>query len=206
MNPHPREGVRISSAARQTVSGYLPFRFSGATGNRTRITSLPNWCLPVGPWPRQWTSGESNPDYLGANQASSHWTSSPCCFTERSVRELNPAFLLTMQVCCRNTYSSGSNPQVASPGIEPGDQPYESQLSTNWPASSVSREEESRTPTPRGHDVLSVACLPIPPLRDEWAGTELNRHSPKTTGSGTDRRLVAAMLTNARRPLCLLFV
>ena len=24
-NPHPREGARISSAARQTVSGYLPF-------------------------------------------------------------------------------------------------------------------------------------------------------------------------------------
>ena len=146
---------------------------------------------------------------------SSHWTSSPCYYVERSVRELNPVFLLTTQVCCRNTYrpfsvlsdpgwtrtstqlhvtqasspldhginqvievvanctkSPGSrpdrfassaystvllNPQVASPGIEPGDRPYESQLSTNWPASSFSREEESRTPTPRGHDVLSVA-------------------------------------------------
>ena len=25
----------------------------------------------------QWTAGESNPDYLGASQASSRWTSSP---------------------------------------------------------------------------------------------------------------------------------
>ena len=25
----------------------------------------------------QWTAGESNPDYLGANQVSSRWTSSP---------------------------------------------------------------------------------------------------------------------------------
>ena len=35
---------------------------------------------------------------------SSHWTSSPCYLIERSVRELNPVFLLTTQVCCRNTY------------------------------------------------------------------------------------------------------
>ena len=38
-------------------------------------------------------------------------------------------------------------PRVASPGIEPGHRPYESQFSTNWPASPISREEESRTPT-----------------------------------------------------------
>ena len=33
----------------------------------------------------------------------------------------------------------------------------------------------------------------------EWVGTESNRHSPKTTG------LQPAWLTNARRPLCVLF-
>ena len=77
-NPHPRTGNRVSSAARPTVSGYLPF-FSGPTGNRTRISSLPSWRRPVGPSARirQWTAGESNPDLLVASQASSRWTSSP---------------------------------------------------------------------------------------------------------------------------------
>ena len=67
---------------------------------------MPWQCLPRGPSPRfiQWTAGESNPDYLSASQVSSHWTSSPLVFVERSVRELNPVFLLTTQVCSRNTY------------------------------------------------------------------------------------------------------
>ena len=52
--------------------------------------------------PCEWTAGESNPDYLGANQASSHWTSSP--LWERSVREWNPVRRLTMDACRRNTY------------------------------------------------------------------------------------------------------
>jgi hypothetical protein len=46
-NPHLRWENRLSRAARPTVSGYLPF--NGPTGNRTRISSLPNWCRPVGP-------------------------------------------------------------------------------------------------------------------------------------------------------------
>ena len=49
----------------------------------------------------EWTAGESNPDYLGANQASSLWTSGPF---ERSVRGLNPVLVLTKDACCRNTY------------------------------------------------------------------------------------------------------
>ena len=40
--------ARISSAARQTVSGYLPY-VSGPTGNRTRISATPGRCRPVGP-------------------------------------------------------------------------------------------------------------------------------------------------------------
>ena len=47
-------GNRVSSAARPTVSGYLPSFRS-----------------------HQWTAGESNPDLLFARQVSSHWTSSP---------------------------------------------------------------------------------------------------------------------------------
>ena len=42
---------------------------------------------------------------------------------------------------------------------------YEAQLSTGSPASDrFSDQGESRTPMPCRHDVLSVACLPIPPL------------------------------------------
>jgi hypothetical protein len=85
----------VSTVARPTVSGYLPS--SGPPGSRTRISSMPRWHRPVGPqahesgeWgsnPRcpapkagglplsyplnEWTAGELNPDFLGANQASS---------------------------------------------------------------------------------------------------------------------------------------
>lgn len=45
-NPHHLAVARISNAARQTVSGYLPCR-SGPTGNRTRISALPERRLPV---------------------------------------------------------------------------------------------------------------------------------------------------------------
>jgi hypothetical protein len=48
-------------------------------------------------------AGESNPDLLVAGQASSRWTSRPC-LQQRSVRELNPVFVLTTDACCRNTY------------------------------------------------------------------------------------------------------
>ncbi len=106
---------RICLAGRpsEPVSGYLPFVcfVSGVTENRTRRVSreLGRHAIAVSSrWTitptHQWTAGESNPDYLSANQVSFHWTSSPCCFIERSVRELNSAFLLTTQVCCRNTY------------------------------------------------------------------------------------------------------
>ena len=57
----------------------------------------------------QWTAGDSNPDCLGANQASSPWTSGP--HFQRSVRDLNPIFLLTEEVCCRNTYRPSSDPR-----------------------------------------------------------------------------------------------
>jgi hypothetical protein len=52
-NPHSRWGNRVSSAARPTVSGYLPDSVL------------------------EWTTGESNPDLLVAGQASFRWTSSP---------------------------------------------------------------------------------------------------------------------------------
>jgi len=50
LNPHGGYAARFSKPARPTVFGYLPFK---------------------------WSAGESNPDFLGANQASSRWTSVP---------------------------------------------------------------------------------------------------------------------------------
>ena len=99
-----RQVARISSAARQTVSGYLPYV--------------------------QWTHRESNSDCRHARAVSSRWTMSPCCsvdrmgvepitpilqgsvashwtcspICQRSVRESNPVSVLTTDVCCRNTY------------------------------------------------------------------------------------------------------
>ena len=77
----------------------------------------------------QWTHWESNPDFQPAELVSSLWTMSPeverrgieprlpgckpsvfpldqrpICFFKRSVRELNPALVLTTDVCSRNTY------------------------------------------------------------------------------------------------------
>ena len=50
-------------------------------------------------------------------------------------------------------------------GSHPTVQAYEAQLSTGSPAMSLfSSQGEIRTPMPQGHDVLSVACIPVPPL------------------------------------------
>ena len=47
LNPHHLLVARISSAARQTVSGYLP-KLSGPQGNRTLLTDLARICRPLG--------------------------------------------------------------------------------------------------------------------------------------------------------------
>jgi hypothetical protein len=47
-NPHHSEVKRVSSASRQTVSGYLPY-VSGAPGSRTPITWVQAKCHPVRP-------------------------------------------------------------------------------------------------------------------------------------------------------------
>ena len=83
-NPHSPWGNRVSSAARPTVSGYLPSRVDSYT---------------------EWTTGESNPDLLVASQASFRWTSSPCLIEtmQRSARESNSVPLLTGKGCRRRT-------------------------------------------------------------------------------------------------------
>src|SRR5262249_825308 len=56
-NPHLRWENRLSRAARQAVSGYLPY------------SSVD--CCPLSVADRlKWTAGELNPDPLGANQVS----------------------------------------------------------------------------------------------------------------------------------------
>ena len=82
LNPHPREGARFSKPARLTISDYLPYS-SGPPGNRTPIAWVQTRCLPFGPAAR---------------------------IFKRSVPELNRVFLLTEEVCCRNTYRPSSDP------------------------------------------------------------------------------------------------
>jgi hypothetical protein len=108
-NPHHLLVARISSAARQTVSGYLPF-VSGPTGNRTRISATPGRCRPVGP------SARISVDRMGVEpiaptlqgSVAPHRHAGP--FVERSVRGLSPVFRLTTAACGHNTY----RPFVAS--------------------------------------------------------------------------------------------
>lgn len=73
-NPHTLSGALVSTEARPTVSGYLPKH-------------------------REWTAGESNPDFLVAGQVSSHWTSRPS--PQRSARDSNPVHLPTTEACRR---------------------------------------------------------------------------------------------------------
>ena len=81
----PLRGNRLSRAARQTVSDYLPF---------------------------EWTAGESNPDFRCAKPVSSRWTSSPMIenelesastFTEGPPENRTRVPLPTKEACCRNT-------------------------------------------------------------------------------------------------------
>ena len=55
--------------------------------------------------------------------------------------------------------------QIAGLGIEPGDRPYESQLGASRACIELRlTKRRVELPSPIGHDVLSVACLPVAPL------------------------------------------
>jgi hypothetical protein len=103
-NPHSPRGNRISNAARPTVSGYLP----GTIVDRKN---------------REWTAGESNPDFLVAGQVSSRWTSSPLFSKPRSARESNSVHLPTTEACRQRTrgpYAFMNESQSVVPeGVEP---------------------------------------------------------------------------------------
>ena len=101
LNPHHLLVARISSAARQTVSGYLPF-VSGPTGNRTRAS--------VGKWPPR----------QGGVVPLDH---EPLVALEVDLVGVEP----TAPILQGSVASSGMQARVVKevrPGIEPGLPPY----------------------------------------------------------------------------------
>ena len=136
----PFQGALVSTEARPTVSGYLPFR----------VPEL------------KWTAGESNPDFLVAGQVSSHWTSRPCRSTEvipegveppspgckpgalpldqRTIADRWPGWESNPQTPVSHTGGFASLPtwpsnRVPGPGLEPGRRPHEGQPSACPPGS-----------------------------------------------------------------------
>ena len=104
LNPHGGEAARFSKPARRAVSGYLPYSVDPP---RIELGFPPRQggVVPLDHEPihRSGPAGESNPDLLGANEASSRWTSRPFV-SQRSVWELNPVFRPTKAACSLSTY------------------------------------------------------------------------------------------------------
>ena len=76
-NPHPPEENHVSTVARPTVSGYLPYQWTHPDSNRDRQHArLESSHWTMGPF-LQWTAGDSNSDSRLAKPVSSRWTSSP---------------------------------------------------------------------------------------------------------------------------------
>ena len=93
LNPHdPVRVARFSKPARRAVSGYLPSYRVDPLGVEPRFPACRAGVVPLDHEPLKWSVGESNPDYLGASQASSRWTNAPlfCCREVRPVIEPSP--------------------------------------------------------------------------------------------------------------------
>ena len=146
-NPHPREGApRLANRPGQPYPA--TFRNSvDPTGNRTRISShaeLVSSRWTMSPFRRSGPAGESNPRTdLGANQVVFRWTSQPTF--ERSVRESNPVFLLTAEVCCQNTYRPIF--KVIPAGVEPSLSWLSPRRLCRWTTGSLSVTEVGVEPT-----------------------------------------------------------
>ena len=115
---------------------------SGRNGIRTHMTPVESHGLanrPGEPYPAafriQWTGWESNPTHRLCKSQSPP-RNMPARNLKRSVRELNPAFVLTKDVCGRNTY----RPYVIPDGIEPSLSWVSSRRLNRWTTgSSVTR-------------------------------------------------------------------
>ena len=66
------------------------------------------------------------------------------------------------------------SPELSVQSPEPSDGSRQRANSRLWTLSSrlISDQREIRTPTPQGHDVLSVACLPFHHLAELKVGSE----------------------------------
>src|SRR3954451_18802594 len=100
LNPHGREAARFSKPARQTVSGYPPYRVD-----------------------IEWTRRESNPHYQHARLASSRWTTGPLVGQWRRW-ESSPS----QSACKADSPPRYMRPQDGAevqPGVDPGPPPYQ---------------------------------------------------------------------------------
>ena len=110
LNPHPRKGARFSKPARPAVSDYLPFQWTRRESNSDfRHARAVSSLWTTSPLCCQWTGWESNPSHRSCRDQSPP-RNMPAHKFKRSVRELNPVFLLTEEVCCRNTYRPSNDP------------------------------------------------------------------------------------------------
>lgn len=101
-------GVEPSSPRGRTTLAPWPgqpypatFRQVRGVGIEPTVSSFQGWRITAFLPPDEWTAGELNPDFLGANQASSRIGPAAQTF-ERSAWDLNPACLLTEEGCRHN--------------------------------------------------------------------------------------------------------
>jgi hypothetical protein len=135
-NPHSPGGNRVSSAARPTVSGYLPVTSMREVVDHRGVEPRSPGCKP-GVFPldqqpmsvdhRQRSARESNSVPLLTGKGCRRRTRGPSCFildvTESSRRESNPRFLFVKEVSSPLDHGTANSVprRVARVGFEPTD-------------------------------------------------------------------------------------
>ena len=177
---------RLSRAARPTVSGYLPEwtarelhpHFQRAKPASSSWTSSPmsdpGWTRTIVAWMwarsrRRWTTGPIVSSRGGSRTHNRSPGSRPGRFADLRTRPSRkkgdrPHLPERPGGCFAQMGSVPFFPTSCGGRIRTG---VERLMRPCWdPGSSPLRSDqgESRTPTPKGHDVLSVACLPVAPL------------------------------------------
>lgn len=108
---------RVSTAARPTISGYLPYRCERVAVEKLMRLNMST--LACSFTPSEWTAGESNPDCLLARQESSRWTSSPID-RKHLVAEMGVEPTKS-RVSRTRRFAGGlrTRPMIAGPGVAP---------------------------------------------------------------------------------------
>lgn len=112
---HPSSSSTMNpTTARSRTCDLSPFA-SEPGGSRTRTSSTPGWCSPVGRQAQdQWTAGESHPDFRLATAASSSSTSSPGKLRRPDLNRRRAAYETVLESRLQST------PQSVPPaGLEP---------------------------------------------------------------------------------------